>query len=201
MLPFSERTRRARMKQFNDFLDHSGPGILRVLDLGGQPHIWQSVYRPLDITILNLPGIVDRLPDSHHRFTYLEGDACDVKQFADQSFDLVFSNSVIEHVGDEEHQKAFAREARRLGKRYWVQTPSKYFPVEAHNGMPGWWFYPQWLRERFIRGWKQKLPEWTEMVEGTRVLSKNWLEKLFPGARIRTERVLAFPKSYIVHSG
>jgi len=103
-------------------------------------------------------------------------------------------------VGDPERQKAFAREAQRLGHRYWVQTPSKYFPIEAHNGMPGWWFYPAWLREYFLRGWRRKLPSWTEMVEGTRVLTKDWLGSLFPDGRIRTERFLRFPKSYIVHS-
>src|SRR4051794_22061834 len=94
MHPFSEKTRRARMKLFNDFLSGSGPGTLKVLDLGGQPHIWQTVERPLDITILNLPGIIDRLEGSHHKFTYVEGDACDVRQYADKSFDIVFSNSV-----------------------------------------------------------------------------------------------------------
>ncbi len=200
LTPFSDYTRRSRMKWFLEFLGTAGSGTLRVLDLGGQPHLWQWVERPLDITLLNLPGNGEKIESSHHRLTYVEGDACDVKAYADRSFDIVFSNSVIEHVGDAEKQKAFAREALRLGRRYWVQTPSKYFPIEAHCGMPGWWFYPQWLRNYFIRGWKRKLPSWTEMVEGTRVLRKEWLGDLFPDGRIRTERILGFPKSYIVHS-
>lgn len=198
--PFSEYTRRSRMKWFLDFLGAAGAGPLRILDLGGQPKLWQWVERPLDITLLNLPGNGERVETSHHRLTYVDGDACDVRGFGDRSFDIVFSNSVIEHVGPPERQQAFAREAQRLGKRYWVQTPSKYFPIEAHCGMPGWWFYPAWLQSYFLRGWRKKMPSWTDMVEGTRVLEKDWLGSLFPAGRIRTERILGFPKSYIVHS-
>jgi hypothetical protein len=109
-----------------------------ILDLGGQPMIWSSVKVRLNITILNLPGMAQQHYASHHNLTYVEGDACHVTRFADESFDLVFSNSVIEHVGDEGKQAQFANEVRRLGRSYWVQTPSKYFPVEAHTGMPFW---------------------------------------------------------------
>ena len=111
-----------------------------VLDLGGQPKIWDNFPLPLKITILNLPGIVEPYNASRHEIRYVEGDACNVKEFGDRRFDLVFSNSVIEHVGPAEKQVDFAREVRRLGKSYWVQTPSKWFPIEAHCGMPYWWF-------------------------------------------------------------
>jgi hypothetical protein len=188
------------MKWFMDFLKKSGPGEVRILDLGGQPEIWEDVERPLNITILNLPGIVVRPEASRHQFTYVVGDGCHVDQFADQSFDIVFSNSVIEHVGDQEHQLAFAREVQRLGKRYWLQTPSIYFPVEAHSGMPFWWFYPESIRQRLLKRWRLKLPEWTEMIEGTSVLTKEWLKHLFPDGELRTERVMGIPKSYTIHS-
>lgn len=198
--PVQARARRARMRWFVEFLQAVGERPPRILDLGGLPAFWANVPQPLDVTILNLPGTIHETPSSHHRFTYVEGDACDVRQFADHSFDVVFSNSVIEHVGDASRQAAFAREVFRLGRRYWVQTPSKWFPVEAHCGMPGWWFYPQTVRERFIRRWRERLPAWTEMIEGTRVLSKARLRELFPGGRLRTERLFGFPKSYVICS-
>ncbi len=102
---------------------------------------------PLDVTILNLPGGIpsaelDSLRcagTSIHTFHYVEGDACNVHQFPDRSFDIAFSNSVIEHVGPEEKQEEFSREVVRLGKSYWVQTPSAWFPIEAHTGMPLYW--------------------------------------------------------------
>ena len=198
--PFSEAHRRHRMNWFQKFLATDPNPKPRILDLGGQPEIWEPIEKPLHITLMNLPGIMRQPISSRHHFTYVEGDACDARQFRDQEFDIVFSNSVIEHVGDEEKQKAFAREAQRIGKRFWIQTPSVHFPIEAHCGMPFWWYYPESVRTHFIRKWKEKLPAWTEMVEGTRVLSKERLRKLFPTARIRTERMLGIPKSYIVSS-
>jgi hypothetical protein len=173
----------------------------RILDLGGHPKIWQQVEFPLDITLLNLPGGFDTDVDvSPHRVRYVEGDACDVSEFDRGDFDLIYSNSVIEHVGPEHRQQAFASEVRRLGTRYWVQTPSKWFPIEAHCGMPLWWFYPEHVRESFIERWRKSLPAWTEMVEGTRVLHLDHLRDLFPGASTYTEWMFGFPKSYAMYS-
>jgi hypothetical protein len=171
-----------------------------ILDLGGQPMIWSSVNSRLNITILNLPGIAFHEYASHHKITYREGDACNVSGYEDHSFDIVFSNSVIEHVGDDKKQLEFAREVMRLGRSYWVQTPSRCFPIEAHSGMPFWWLYPERLRQYFISRWRRKLPEWTEMIEGTRVLELRQLQTLFPNATVTTERVLGIPKSYVACS-
>lgn len=195
--PFSKQTRQARMARLEQLFDLK-PGM-RVLDLGGQPHIWNFVATPLQITILNLPGIALFPPSKTiHAFDFVEGDACAVS-YSDMSFDMVFSNSVIEHVGGAEKQEAFANEARRLAARYWVQTPSIWFPVEAHTGVPFWFWMPEGLRARFIRDWEKKLPDWTEMVKGTTVLSKRLMRDYFPDASIITERKFGFPKSYIAY--
>jgi len=172
---------------------------MSVLDLGGLPMIWDSVPYPLEITILNLPGAAENKTTSHHRIRYVEGDACKVVDFENGQFDTVFSNSVIEHVGPADKQAEFAREVRRLGKSYWVQTPSKWFPIEAHCGMPFWWLYPPRFRQYFIDRWRRKLPAWTKMVEETRVLTKTDLERLFPEATIHVERSFGLPKSYIAY--
>jgi hypothetical protein len=113
---------------------------------------------------------------------------------------VVFSNSVIEHVGPEIRQQSFAREVRRLGRAYWVQTPSKWFPVEAHCGMPLWWFYPEFVRRAIIRRWQEKLPGWTKMIAGTRVLSLRQMRRLFPEATIHVEYSFGLPKSYVAYS-
>jgi SAM-dependent methyltransferase len=193
--PFQLVMRRRRMASFVAFMEVRENAA--VLDLGGQPMIWSTVNPKLNITILNLPGIAQQHFSSHHTITYVEGDACAVSGFGDDSFDIVFSNSVIEHVGDGKKQREFAREVMRLGRSYWVQTPSRHFPIEAHSGMPFWWHYPQWLQRYFISRWRRKLPSWTEMVEGTRVLDARELRNLFPNATLKTERFFGVPKSYI----
>ncbi|HTB65626.1 MAG TPA: methyltransferase domain-containing protein [Steroidobacteraceae bacterium] len=195
MRPFQSIMRKRRMAAFVKNMNLRENS--KILDLGGQPMIWSSVNNKLDITILNLPGIAQQHYPSHHNFTYVEGDACNVAGFADASFDLVFSNSVIEHVGDETKQAQFAHEVRRLGRSYWVQTPSKYFPIEAHSGMPFWWFYPASVQAYFKVRWRKKLPDWTEMIEETRVLSVPQLKTLFPDASIKKERLLGISKSYV----
>jgi len=170
-----------------------------ILDLGGQPMIWDDAPITLQITILNKPGVAAIGYPSRHSIHYKDGDACSVADVKDVSFDCVFSNSVIEHVGSIEKQAEFAHEVRRLGKSYWVQTPSKWFPIEAHCGMPYWWFYPKGLRRRFLERWRRKLPAWTQMVEETAVLTYADLRRLFPEASILIERSFGISKSYVAY--
>lgn len=192
---FSAHQRAKRAKRFVAMM-RPEPGM-RVIDLGGQPDTWAAIPGPLEITIVNLPGIVTGpLETGGHRIELVEGDACNLPEHADGSFDIVFSNSVIEHVGDAPARAALAREARRLAPRYWVQTPSIWFPLEAHTGMPFWWFYPERLRDWLKERWRRKLPSWTEMIDGTTVLERSEIETLFPDATIWTERVAGLPKSY-----
>ncbi|MGB8330097.1 MAG: methyltransferase domain-containing protein [Polyangiales bacterium] len=56
--------------------------------------------------------------------------------FDDQSFDLVFSNAVVEHVGSREQQRAFLDEILRVGKRAFVTTPNRRHPIEFHTVTP-----------------------------------------------------------------
>ena len=208
LLPyFSHLARRRRMRKFVQLMNIK-PGI-RVLDLGGSPRIWDNVEIPLDITMLNLPGAIPsaeldaiRVPGSNtHCFRHIEGDACHVTEFPDHSFDLIFSNSVIEHVGPEHKQEEFAREVLRLGKSYWVQTPSPWFPIEAHSGLPFYWFYPERFRAWLLRKSQKTLPAWwTDYIATTRVLSRRRVATLFPNARIRVEFLFGFPKSYVAYS-
>lgn len=196
--PFQQFSRRRRTATFKERI-HLHPGQ-RVIDLGGTPEIWQFVETPLDITLVNIAfnPEMDASIAPQHTFTFAVGDACKL-DYPSGSFDLAFSNSVIEHVGDDDRQERFAEEVRRLAPRYWVQTPSKWFPLEAHTGMPFWWFYPQRLRDRLISSWRRKLPEWTEMVETTTVLEKRKLREMFPDSTIANERLLGFVKSYVVY--
>jgi SAM-dependent methyltransferase len=199
--------RRRLMRKFVKILEIT-PGT-RVLDLGGSPIIWEHVSLPLEITLLNLPGSISRGEFEmlrsqgvrHHAFQVVEGDACNVEQFGDRTFDLVFSNSVIEHVGPPAKQTEFAHEVLRLGGSYWVQTPSKWFPIEAHSGLPFYWLYPEWLRAVLLRSWRKRFPAWyADYIGTTRVLSRRRMAELFPNGQTRVEYFLGFPKSYVSYS-
>ena len=196
MVPFQRYMRKQRMKLFSKII--SPIAGMRVLDLGGQPAIWDDVDPCLNITCLNLPGIADQKHLSHHNITFVVGDACNMPEFNFGDFDIVFSNSVLEHVGDGDKQKEFAREVQRLSGTFWVQTPSKLFPIEAHCGMPFWWYYPIWLRSFFLRRWEKKLPAWTEMVSSTTYISRKSMVSLFPDSSIVTEWFV-LPKSIIAY--
>lgn len=192
----SPRARAARMKYFEDVMQVK-PGQ-RVIDLGGSTKIWQYVSTPLNVTIVNLEGQnIDDFTYGMHQFRIVRGDATNLIDFPDGSFDIAFSNSCIEHVGDGEHQAAFAREVRRLAPSYFVQTPSIHFPIEAHTGLPLWWHYSDAVQQSFIRRWRKQRPVYGEFIAGTRVLTPSTLSTLFHDAELRVERVFGFTKSHI----
>jgi 2-polyprenyl-3-methyl-5-hydroxy-6-metoxy-1,4-benzoquinol methylase len=126
--------------------------------------------------------------------TVVQGDGTQLP-FGDAEFDIAFSNSVIEHVPPE-LQGRFAEEVSRVARRYFVQTPNKYFLIEPHYQLPLFQFLPRSvqkaLNRRFTLGWQAK-GEWEEI----NLLSAGDLRRLFPDAEIRRERVFGLTKSVI----
>lgn len=192
----SSFTRQSRMKTFLDVMEiKSG---CKIIDLGGAPEFWNDVNIPLDITIVNLPGVCEKNTNpNHHTIKLIEGDATNLEYFPDNHFDIAFSNSVIEHVGSRSNQIRFAGEVSRLAPAHWVQTPSIWFPIEAHTGIPLWFLLPGFVRSYFHKTWNRRYPEWNQMVLGTTVISKSAFKKYFPESQIRTERLFFIPKSYV----
>ena len=139
-----------------------------------------------------------------HRITVLVGDGRNLPS-ADQSYDIAYSNSVIEHVGSWEEQQLFAREMRRVGKKLWCQTPAWECPIEPHYMAPFLHWLPRSIQRKIIRpltpwGWLSKPPpEHVEfMVSTTRLLSYRELKLWFPDCTIIVEKMLwLIPKSYI----
>lgn len=125
---------------------------MRVLDLGGTPAAWQAApCPPAQVVTLNLrPG--PEPPEPWLRS--VQGDACDPPAWLRRDrFDLVYSNSVIEHVGGHARRQAFAGTAQAAADRHWVQTPYRYFPIEPHWHCPGFQFLPVPGRVLVSRWW------------------------------------------------
>lgn len=189
-MPLRKFFRRRRFRNFvSDYQN-----CTTILDVGGEHYTWPIIGRAEGITILNI-----RAPKQTDGFVYVQGSGCELP-FRDKSFDLAFSNSAIEHVGSEENQYKFAREMMRVGRRVYCQTPSRLFPIDPHLSSPFLhWLPAAWLKPRFLRyftlnGWMWKRPYEYDVTW----ISKRKLKKMFPGCRIRTERFLLLPKSFIV---
>lgn len=70
--------------------------------------------------------------------------------FADKSFDVCWSNAVLEHVGGEEQQILFLKEIHRVAKVAFITTPNRYFPIEVHTRIPLLHFLPKKIFDRFL---------------------------------------------------
>jgi SAM-dependent methyltransferase len=192
--------RRKRMAAFVHEI-HPNEGD-RILDIGGWPSDWQTMPIEVKIVTLNL-RIAPGSEREDHRCKPVAGDGTNLP-YADQTFEIAFSNSVIEHVGTWERQQLFAREARRVARRLWIQTPARIFPVEPHYLSPFIHWLPRLIRKRLIRnftlfGWlsRPNREQVESLLDEIRILSKRELQLLFPDCTIRVERWMGLPKSYV----
>jgi hypothetical protein len=208
---FAYRARRKRLAHLLaviDAVDKSAAKPMRILDVGGTDTFWKTMdlaeRDDLQFTVLNIFPAEN--PDE--RFRWIVGDARDLSQFGDGEFDLVFSNSVIEHVGGFADQQRMADEIRRVGQRYFVQTPNRYFPIEPHFLFPGFQFLPErtkvFLLKRFQLGWFPKAKTEEEAIGYAReiqLLNRREFAQLFPDARMIDERVAGLVKSFMAVRG
>jgi hypothetical protein len=185
------------------------PRPVRVLDVGGTVAFWESrglgdTPNDVHVTLFNMSEV--DVP--HAGFVSVAGDAADLSRFERDQFDVVFSNSVIEHLFTRERQFAMANEIERIGKRYWVQTPSFWFPIEPHFHVPGWQWLPKRVRTRLLMrrrcGWRGPEPDQTRartMVDEVRLLRPTELRKMFPTGSLLRERFGGVTKSYVLARG
>mgnify|MGYP001034233014 FL=1 len=201
----ASRLRRQRFALFTALLTGL-PSPVRILDIGGTQDYWHSMAPEaallgwLQVTLLNLQPQAVSMPN----FTSLVGDARAMPHFTDRQFDIVFSNSTIEHLGSFAGQQAMAGEVRRVGRGYYIQTPNRYFPIEPHFLFPGFQFLPlrlrAWLVRHFRLGWFPRLADGRQAlaeVAAIRLLNEAEFRALFPGALIYRERYLGLTKSFV----
>jgi hypothetical protein len=202
--------RRRRHALFNTLLS-TLPRPIRILDVGGEAGYWDAVGATygdgVEITVTNLDRITSDAP-VRPGLRYATADATHMPQFADNSFDVVFSNSVIEHVGLLPAQQAMAREVMRVGKCYFVQTPSKYFPLEPHFMVPFFQFLPRRMQRammlRFAMGNFHRFADAKRaefFLDHYRLVSAGELAALFPGSTVHREQVCGLTKSVIATGG
>lgn len=176
-----------------------------VLDVGGYPWLWlsqSSLVKRVDVLNVQKTSWTEKI--SNVNIQAIVGDGCALP-LPDKSYDVGFSNSVIEHVGSWERQQQFASEIRRVAKALWVQTPAYGCPIEPHYLAPFVHYLPKDMQRKILqwispRVWLDDLgcEQINQMVDTTRLLRKKEVKQLFPDCQILTERLLwIIPKSYI----
>jgi len=199
----NSRSYKFRKKRFEFFLKELNVKHENtILDVGGSEQIWIGSGFEKNVTLLNIEFKYYSKP-----FKYIKCDATDMSVIPDKSYDIVFSNSVIEHVGNEKRQRAFANEIERVAKTYWIQTPNKYFPIEPHFVFPFFQFLPQKIKTIVALKWKfshfkinNDTSEKLILLELSKIklLSLSEIKELFPGSRIIKEKYFGLRKSLIV---
>lgn len=206
MLPFVHRVYAVifkiwRPRRWRKFIAALQPAQTdSLLDVGGTAWCWVEHPKCVgSICLVNTGpvGLVDKDAESH-TMSAMVADGCALP-FADACFDIAYSNSVIEHVGDGPRQAAFASEIRRVGRKVWVQTPAWECPFEPHFLAIGFHWLPRKLQFALapwtLRGLMDKGA--ADLARQTRLLTRREMQQLFPDCQILVERLLGLPKSYI----
>ncbi len=204
---YSNRMRINRQQLFLSLVDKINKSNITCLDVGGTAIYWEMVgydKKNMCITLLNQK----KVEVNNKKFVSKIGDARSMPEFATDSFDVVFSNSVIEHVGDYNDQIKMAKEIERVGKSYFIQTPNLYFPIEPHYLFPGFQFLPfkakAFLIRHFNLGWYKKTKNKKrshEIANEIKLLSRKKLLNLFPQGKLYEEKIFGLTKSFVIYKG
>jgi len=170
-----------------------------IIDVGGTNFNWELIGARPRVTMVNISG--EEWVKDNLRYLVYDGTKL---PFPDKSFDIAYSNSVIEHVGDWNRMRNFAAEIRRMADAYYVQTPNRGFFLEPHYmGFFTHWMKPdaarKWIPWLSVWGWRHKLTkaQIDRQLAGTRLLTVEQVRELFPEAEIFRERFFGMTKSIV----
>ncbi len=194
--------RRKRMTRFAALFGLTASS--RVIDIGGSAFNWSLLsVRPRVLVVNNDSDSATRGRPTEANIEKIRADGRDLP-YPDGSFDVAFSNSVIEHVGGWDDQVAFARETARVAKRYFVQVPNRYFVMEPHFIAPFLRLLPRRLAVFYAQYltpwgwfWRPTRAQAEQAVAEIKLLSIDQMRVLFPDAELIRERFLGMTKSII----
>ena len=137
-------SKRSRTKKWAQFLALMTPGPDdQIVDVGvntieyseADNYLEQRYAYPKNITAVGVETDFSEFKQRYPDVVAVTSDGTRLP-FADNSFDIAYSNAVIEHVGGREKQLAFLCELYRVGKRGYMTTPNRLFPIEVHTRIP-----------------------------------------------------------------
>lgn len=185
-------TKEARVLDVGAEINPNGDRGLQLID----SYPWKSKVSAINTSAEHIKLIKKHYPEVEA----VVGDARDLP-WPDKYFDAVYSNAVIEHVGDFQNQKKMAAEIMRVGKRWFVVTPNRWYPFEFHLRLPFVTWLPGhsylWVgrfvsyshvRQKYVFGVKRS---------GTRLMTAKELQRCFPGSKIIKQRVTFMAETLI----
>lgn len=130
------------------------------------------------------------------KVTLVQGDGRKL-DYPDNHFDIVFSNAVVEHVGPRENQRRFIHELVRVGKRFFITTPNRWFPLDPHTMIPlaHWLDHPKqaWIYRKLGRAHSAD-------INNLNLIGSADFRALFPetvNVRIIKQRMLGWPATLL----
>jgi len=199
----SSKFRRKRFGTFQKYLTKLGLKEPRFLDIGGTQIYWDHINSYFKTNLSPIIVNIEKDYITNGIYAGIIGDGKSLSFIKDNTLDLAYSNSVIEHLTGFEDQNEMAYNIKRVAKYYFIQTPAFIFPLEPHFLFPFFHWLPKkvriWFILKFNLGWYQKCQSFIEakkLVDSIRILKKKELKLLFKDAHIITERLFFIPKSY-----
>jgi len=193
--------RKSREQKHKLFLQLLRPAPeMRILNVGasgtqiGLPEQLESFYPHHSRIIgggLSLPDVED-YRQSFPGVQAVVFDGCALP-FADKSFDIVYSNAVLEHLPGKLFTERFAAEVQRVGKGWFVTTPNFWYPIDPHYHLPFIQLLPEDMQQRLVRV-AGKVP-----YENLHLLTKRELRRLFPVGEVVGCRVTFYPETLIAY--
>jgi len=162
----------------------------RVLDVGASGEVF------LSYALEDVYPFPERIVAGGLELHEVAFDGCSLP-FPDQSFDLVFSNAVAEHILGPGMQKKFAQEVQRVGKSWFVTTPNFWYPFESHHHLPLFQFLPRSAQMEYNRLLGTHIAKGT--VQELALLSARNLRALFPTGRVAKVRVTFWPETLVAY--
>jgi hypothetical protein len=190
------------------------PRPLRVIDLGGSALMWTrwgvTAGDGLRIVLAN-----NHRMDTTHRSEPLPGrfmenwpvDVLELTPASFAGFDLIFSNSMLEHLPSRHVQARLAAAIAESGKPYFIQVPNKHCIVDPHFPHPLAAFFAVWPTRMQVwaharhalgsSGRAGSVAASAAAIATYHPLGRRDLAALFPAASIVTEWNLGLPMSLV----
>ena len=179
---------------------------ITILDIGGSEIFWKNLNFHNDNNIhIKVLNITDT-KTNYSNIEFICGDALDLNMYKDNIFDIVFSNSMIEHLYSKEKQMKVTKDIIRIGRYHYIQTPNKFFFMEPHYLLPYFQFFPRKIKyiiltrtklSRF-KYWEKSMAK--QYLEEIRLISEHEMKIFFPDSILLKENFFGLTKSFTAHN-